>query len=63
MITYVLREDVAYGIDVLDEKGEVIQTMKAVHTDKKTIEELVKLCNSEELNLIHLNDVVEDLIT
>ena len=69
--TYKLREDVifdedntthtVYGIDFF-ENGEKAKTVPDIFTDKRSAEELIRLCNFYKLSPLHLMDVIEDAI-
>ena len=51
-----------YGITALDNFGNMLKTFKDIFFDKNKAEEFVKLCNEEKLELVHLQDVVEDVL-
>ena len=51
-----------YGITALDNLGNMLKTFEDIFFDKNKAEEFVKLCNKEKLELIHLQDVVEDVL-
>lgn len=69
---YILRTDVVtdeenqkytvYGITALDNFGNVLNTFEDIFFSKQKAEEFVELCNDEKLELIHLQDVVEDVL-
>ena len=69
---YILRTDVVtdeenqkytvYGITTLDSFGNVLNTFEDIFFSKQKAEEFVKLCNEEKLELIHLQNVVEDVL-
>lgn len=61
MIKYVLREDIAYGINAVDENGNILKEAPAIHPNKAMVEDFINICNAEKLELIHFIDVVEDL--
>lgn len=71
MITYRVIEEnlqnsefgsyVAYGISVCDE-DIILNYISDVFTEKERAEKLVKLCNKNGLDPIHLREVVEDTI-
>ena len=71
-VKYILRTDVVtdeenhrytvYGITALDSFGNMLKTFEDIFFDKNKAEEFVKLCNEEKLQLIHLQDVVEDVL-
>ena len=52
---------VTYGIRVsLD--GRQLELVSDVTTDERAAQRLANLCTSEQLDPIHLNDVIEDLL-
>ena len=55
----------AYGIVVCsmedNERKEVLK-ISDVSSDKSRVEELVDLCNKEQLEPIHIYDVIEDFL-
>lgn len=51
----------SYGIAVY-RKGHKLQDVQDITTDKKQLEQLVDLCNREQLAYCHLYDVVEDFL-
>ena len=71
-VTYTLREDavtdeencehLVYGITAIDTFGNVLKTFEDIFFDKQKAEEFIELCNKEKLELIHLEDVVEDVL-
>jgi hypothetical protein len=70
MVEYKLRVDnlvcedepyVAYGVDAIW-NGEVVQSYQDIFFDYDKAVEFVDLLNSEELELIHLHDVIEDAL-
>lgn len=68
---YTLRTDIlnddnnqqhtVYGINALDNFGNVLKTIEDIFFSKETAEEFIELCNEEKLELIHLQNVVDDL--
>ena len=70
-VKYTLRTDtvtddeshkyIVYGITALDKFENVLQTVSDLFFDRQKAEAFIKLCNEEELELIHLQDVIEDL--
>ena len=70
---YILRTDVVtdeenhkhtvYGITALDSFGNVLKSAQDIFFDKQKAEEFIKLCNEEKLELIHLQDVIDDILT
>ena len=71
-IRYILRTDTVtdednqrhtvYGITALDGRGAEISSFHDIFFDKRKAEDFIELCNSEKLELIHLADVVEDIL-
>ena len=71
-VTYTLRTDIVtdednnkhtvYGIDALDRFENVLESVADIFFDKLKAEEFIKLCNEEKLELIHLQDVIEDVL-
>lgn len=70
--TYQIREDrisdetgkehIVYGIQAVDSAGHVVLAFPDVYFSRKKAERLVDLCNENQLELIHLADVVADAI-
>lgn len=70
-ITYKLTEQtrcfhgddrVVYGIGAFFEATELL-SIQDITTDRARLAVLVQKCNSSELSLIHLHDVIEDFLT
>lgn len=71
-VIYKLRTDIVldednceytvYGITALDSYENVLMTVEDIFFDKQKAEEFVELCNQEKLELIHLQDVIEDIL-
>lgn len=55
---------VAFGVRAVETTGntEVI-SISDVFTDRKTAEYFAELFNTQKLELVHLNDIIEDLLT
>jgi hypothetical protein len=56
---------VTYGIACVEEDDgikELISQIPDVSTNLKEVEQLVTLCNEQQLSPIHLQDVVDDLL-
>ena len=51
-----------YGITALDNFGNMLKSVEDIFFSKQKAEEFVELCNDEKLELIHLQDVVEDVL-
>lgn len=76
MITYAVTNEIcsscginriSYGIDAHVKtdpkcKSTVIASIKNITFDKSKLDALVKQCNALQLSLVHLYDVIEDLI-
>lgn len=70
---YCLREDIlfdenggkytVYGIDAIELNNKVLQSFPDIFFSRQMGESFVKLCNMCELELIHLADAVEDILT
>lgn len=70
-VKYTLRTDIlndennqkhtVYGITALDSFGNVLETIEDIFSNKEKAEEFIELCNEEKLELIHLQNVVDDL--
>ena len=71
-VKYTLRTDIVtdednnkhtvYGVDALDRFENVLESVADIFFDKQKAEEFIKLCNEEKLELIHLQDVIEDIL-
>lgn len=71
-VTYTLRTDIVtdednhkhivYGINALDSFGSVLKSVDNIFFSKQKAEEFIELCNEEKLELIHLKDVIEDIL-
>lgn len=51
-----------YGIDAVDKSGKIVNSFKKIFFERSKAEELVALCNENELYSTHLADVVEDAL-
>ena len=52
-----------YGVDAFDEAGRVVKSIPDIFFEKEKAESFVALCNSSNLQPIHLADVVADTLT
>jgi len=52
----------AYGIKVTDESGNMIADVPDVFTDEEKAEECIRLFNAVELSVIHLYEVLDDIL-
>lgn len=69
---YILRTDIltdeenrrhtVYGITALDSRGNVLQSVADIFFCKEKAENFITLCNEEKLELIHLQNVIEDVL-
>ena len=75
MITYRIKEEklywsdigdyIAFGIDAFhmtDKMERLIETVPDVFLKREEAEDFVRLCNSSELDIIHLHEIIEDTI-
>ena len=70
-VEYALRIDIfydkeenphlIYGVNAFED-GEIRQVFPGIFLDRSKAEEFITLCNSEKLEIIHLPDVVRDLL-
>lgn len=56
------KELTVYGIDVFDPCGQIITFISNVFYCRQRADELIDMCNSLNLSLIHLMDVIYDFI-
>lgn len=71
-VHYCLRRDVirredgvlyiAYGLDAVDSDGRILRSVPDLLIDRRRVMDLIDRCNALELSLIHLDDVIEDLL-
>lgn len=71
-VYYRLRQDliqrddgystVAYGLDAVDDAGRILRSVPDLFLDRQRAMDLIALCNALELSLIHLDDVIEDIL-
>ena len=55
---------IVYGIDAENVDTKNIEvSIPDIFFDKKTAEEFINLCNKEELMIVHLWDVIEDVLS
>ncbi|MDD6478806.1 MAG: DUF6514 family protein [Oscillospiraceae bacterium] len=59
-IKYKLKVERIYGISAIDEKGYILCSISTIGKSKREVVNLIKLCNSEKLEPVHLKDVIED---
>ncbi len=51
-----------YGIIAADSEKQVISSIADIFCDKIKAERFINLCNSRQLSVIHLNDVINDML-
>lgn len=59
---YVLKKKTIYGISVVDEKGGVEDTIFIIDKSEKEVRDFITLCNTEELEPIHLKNAIDDIL-
>lgn len=52
-----------YGIEAITSKNNVITSVSDIFFDEADAQAFVKRCNNNKLSLIHLYDVIEDILT
>ncbi len=52
----------AYGIEARDAVDNIWKSYPDLFFDRKPAEELVLACNEGELDIVHLEDVIEDAL-
>jgi len=71
MISYKMRCDqlknedigryIAFGIDIFQD-GNPIRRIRDVSTNEKKLQKLISLLNILQLDMIHIDDIIEDFI-
>lgn len=71
-VIYTLRTDIVtdednhkhivYGVNALDSFKNVLKSVADIFFDKQKAEEFIELCNEEKLELVHLENVIEDVL-
>ena len=71
-VKYALRTDIVtnednqkhnvYGINAVDTLGNILESYEDIFFDRRKADEFIDLCNKEKLELIHLPDVIEDIL-
>ena len=51
-----------YGIDVSNHTGEIILSFPDIFFDIQKAEDFVHLCNESDLELIHLPEIIENIL-
>jgi len=53
---------IVYGVDVTDENGLLLQSIPDIFFDKSKAEDFARDCNDGGLDIVHIMDVVEDVL-
>lgn len=53
---------IAYGIEALNDEGTIVKAIADIFFNKATATGFIALCNELELSLVHLPDVIEDIL-
>lgn len=56
------EKQIAYGITVTDAEGSFSESYPDIFLNKAEAEQLVTLCNKNQLSLCHLSDIIEDML-
>ena len=56
------REHTVYGIEVIDEEGQIIKSVSDVFSNCESAHNFVEICNEKKLSDTHFDDVVIDMI-
>ena len=69
---YTLRKDVisneqnkdfiSYGINVFNLNGELTEIVPGAFDDKQKASEFITLCNSEKVESVHLQNILDDFL-
>ena len=51
-----------FGIDAVNQKGQIVMSVPDLFFNKQEAEHLVALCNEGELSLLHLTEIAEDAL-
>lgn len=51
-----------FGIDVFKDK-KIIKSIHSISENKEDIEKIVSLCNELDIEMCHLDDIIEDYLT
>lgn len=66
--TVLFEEDntyIAYGIDIWEERENTrycVKTISDVFLCREKAEKFVKFCNENDISLIHIDDIIEDMV-
>lgn len=56
------KEDYAYGIKAVADSGEIYEIYEDIYATEKEAQQLVDLCNKNQVSLLHMKDVIEDML-
>ena len=59
---YVLTSKTVYGISAKNNEGGVVKPIFLFDKSKKEISTFIKLCNTEELEAVHLKNAISDIL-
>lgn len=51
-----------YGISAVDVEHNILKSVPDIFTDKLKAEQFIDLCNRKKLSIVHLEDVIKDVI-
>ena len=51
-----------YGVDACDGDGNILESISDIFLEREKAEGFIGLCNSLSLSLVHLYDVIEDVL-
>jgi len=57
------KKHTVYGIDAMTCQNIIITAVSDIFFDEEDAQAFVELCNNKKLSLIHLPDVIEDILT
>lgn len=58
------KSRIVYGIDIWQKKANIrycVKTIPDIFFVRKKAEKFVNYCNNNDVNLIHIDDIIEDL--
>ena len=56
------KQFITYGVNVVSGEGQVLQSIPDIFLGKQEAYQFVNCCNKNELQIIHLLDVIEDVL-
>ena len=57
------KKHIVYGIEAMTHQNIVITSVSDIFFNERDAQAFVELCNNKKLSLIHLPDVIEDILT